>query len=171
MPRSTHAGRAQSLVASTARDERPQGLRQPVRLIDFHHGLSTLVLTLLLAFGPAAANAAARQDGQPATAAEQARHDRARQELARRQYEQARKQEQREIRERARRDADAMRRGGDVDGQRAEAEQRRLQDSERQRIEAEQRRLEESRKAERRLNEARRAYQALLEKTKKGTGQ
>ena len=42
MPRSTHAGRAQSLVASTARDERPQGLRQPVRLIDFHHGLSTL---------------------------------------------------------------------------------------------------------------------------------
>lgn len=153
MTRSTHAWRAQSLVASTAR------------------GLSTLVMTLLLAIGPAAANAAARQDGQLTAAAEQARGDRARQELARRQYEQARKQEQREIRQRARCDAEAMRHGGDVDRGRAEAEQRRIEALERQRIEAEQRRLEGIRKAERRLIEAQRAHQALLEKTKKGTGQ
>jgi F-box protein 20 len=151
----------------------------------FRHGLSTLAMTLLVAVGPAAASAGASQDKQPMTVAEQSRNDRARLELARQQYEQERKQEQREIRERARRDAEAMRHGGDVDRQRVEAEQRRLTDSDRRRAEAEQRRLadserqrndaeqrrrEESRKAERRLIEAQRAYQVLLEKTKKGTG-
>ena len=59
-----------------------------------------------------------------------------------------------------------MRRGGDVDRPPAGADERRGDAAERQRTQAAQRQGEDVRKAERRLVEAQRAYQALLDKTK-----
>jgi hypothetical protein len=135
-------------------------------MIAFRRGLSPVAMTLLLAIGPAAADVAATQDRPPATAAGQTGRDQARLEQARHDYEEARKQEQREIRQRARQDGAAMRRGGDGDRTPAGADPQRVENVARARTEAAQRQTADVKKAERRLVEAQRAYQALLEKTK-----
>ena len=126
---------------------------------------SRAALAFALAFFVAAAPAvsAVSQDGQKVTSAEQARRDRDRLDRAKREYEAAQRQEASEIRARAKRDAAALRRGGQVEEAQASAGRQRLAAEARQRLDAERRRQQAIREAERELREARRAYEAALE--------